>query len=679
MFTCPHCNRQYKHRPTLVRHLQTHADKPITHDCPHCAFKFQRRDVLQQHIRAVHEQPAHVVPDTPPLPPSEFKCPHCTVTFTRKNNRASHIKNFHPFAVEKRKLEEEEGESPVPKKKRKADETPKGKKRRRAKKNLLGLDDEGEEPPTFDSDDAEINAVLTANWDSLKSHTRVTDVSTFINVRWSENEVPDFEAALTPFFENSKNKVKVQASHGFVLKKTMESEEEDDEDEDGSTGNYRYFHSSDRNAGLYERPRVIGNSADFQELIGSLTDTDHLEVCRQERPSSKFTVDRITNTSFVIYPIREHPIGDGESPLPAYLMNKKGLVTLVKGMHGNDIYHDRKCFFRCLALYKNVKKDPQALEKRTDEYLQMFMERMKINHFDGVRMSELKVCERLFDVTIEVFEFEENLEDEPVLTCVRRSPCKNKHKPLQLLKYKDHFSYIKNIGHVTKSFMCAKCTGLFKRNCALTRHEPTCDGTSQRNTYVTGVYRPQPTPLETLRENGIDVDPGAVFPYRATFDFESYFEKNDLPKTKKENAKTFVTARHVPLSVSVCSNVPSFTDPKFLVNEGSEQDLIDAFVAYLQEISAKSFRLLKEQYAAAYDQLAVRQTAEEESPDARVGQSAQCLKKTLDAYLLELPVVGFNSGSYDLNVVKSTLNQEPSYIRQIVAWSALLLLVIWLF
>ena len=31
------------------------------------------------------------------------------------------------------------------------------------------------------------------------------------------------------------------------------------------------------------------------------------------------------------------------------------------------------------------------------------------------------------------------------------------------------------------------------------------------------------------------------------------------------------------------------------------------------------------------------------------------------------------------NVVKSTLDKSPSYMRQIVAWSALLLLVIWLF
>ena len=272
-------------------------------------------------------------------------------------------------------------------------------------------------------------------------------------------------------------------------------------------------------------------------------------------------------------------------------------------------------------------------------------------------MSDLKECERVFDLPIEVFQFDETDSQievaRPALKCIRRS--EKAGKPLQLLKYKEHFAFIKNIGYLTKSFLCDPCGRLFKQNYLLRRHEKVCDGTNQRNTYATGVYSPQLTPLETLHQNGIDLDPKAVFPYRATFDFESYFEKNDLPKTKKENSKTATTARHVPLSVSVCSNVPSFTEPKFMRNRGSEQELIDGFVSYLEDIAAHSFLLLKEQYDDVYNQLADRQAAEEENPEKRIGQSAKTLKNTLDAYLMEMPVVGFNSGSYDLNLIKSTL------------------------
>ena len=657
MYLCPHCAKQYRHKTNLNRHLKSHLNVRA-HECPRCDSKFDRKDHLLGHIRAVHERPAHECPrcdskfdqqdqlqrhiyvvHEQPASLSSFQCPHCPVAFTRKDNLTAHVKKFH---TEKRKRVEDD--SPVAKKKQK----------RHAKKRTAHLADEGEEPSVDNvDDDDEVNTLLRENWSSLKTHTRVNNHSTFINVRWTGDSTPNFAEALTPFFEKSKQKFKIQASHGFVLKKNVPRDEEAAEADDVE-GNYRYFHSSERNAGLFERPVVVGNSAEFQNLMTSLSEKDHLEVCRQERPNSKYIVDRITNTSFVLYPMHEHPIGDGERPLPDFILNNKGLVTLVKGGRGVDLYADRKCFFRCLALHKGGKR--KALETRANEFLQTFTNEPE--RFEGVRMSELSACEKMFDVTIEVFSFDEELEAEPVLKCVRRSERSNKQKPLQLLKHREHFSYIKNIGQLTKSFMCVKCTRLFKQNSKLTRHEPTCNGTNQRNTFATGVYRPQLTPLETLHENGIELDPGAVFPYRATYDFESYFEKNDLPKTKKENSKTTVTARHVPLSVSVCSNVPSFTEPKFMRNRGSEQELIDDFVSYLEKIAAHSFILLKDQYADAYAQLDARLASEEQDPDSRIGQSARSLKNTLDAYLAELPVVGFNSGSYDLNLIKSTIFQR---------------------
>ena len=640
-FSCNICEKKFKHKKHLKRHIQTHAENQITHTCTHCKATFNRVDNLTRHVRLVHS------PLVSSASPS-YKCDHCPASFLVPENLNKHIKKFH--AAEKRKQEENDDLA-----------GPKKKKPRRAKNRLEYLDDEAEEPLTFDHDDVELNKIFKENWTSIKTHTRVLKKTTFINVRWTGDSPPDFEAALLPFFRNSQFKFKIQASHGFVLKKNVPSDEATSDDDDNDTNgddedksNYRYYHSSERNAGLYEKPRVIGNSADFRALIASLTDTDHLERCRQERPNSKWSVDQITNTSFVIYPLPDHPIGDDGIELPDFILNAKGLNTLVNSANGKNLLNDKKCFFRALALFKGG-KNPRAVERDADTYSKTFMQATKYAQLEGVRLRDLNTCERVFDVAIEVFEFEEVKVERPALKCIRRS--EKKEKPLQLLKYKEHFSYIKNIGYLTKSFVCDPCGRLFKRNCDLSRHEKVCDGTNQRNTYATGVYRPQLTPLETLKQNGINVDPGAVFPYRATFDFESYFEKNDLPK---ENSKTKTTARHVPLSVSVCSNVPTFTEPKFLVNKGSTQDLMDAFVAYLEAISTHSFSLLREQYSDVYDQLAERQAAENEDPDSRIGESADKLKKTLDAYLSELPVVGFNSGSYDFNLIKAQVFERLS-------------------
>ena len=92
-------------------------------------------------------------------------------------------------------------------------------------------------------------------------------------------------------------------------------------------------------------------------------------------------MDSITNTSFNIYPLSDHPIGDNETQIPAYLKKKRGLNTLVQGLRGKDLYRDRKCFFRALALKKVEKK----------------MRKKRRKDFQDVKMCELAEYERLPD------------------------------------------------------------------------------------------------------------------------------------------------------------------------------------------------------------------------------------------------------------------------------------------
>ena len=60
---------------------------------------------------------------------------------------------------------------------------------------------------------------------------------------------------------------------------------------------------------------------------------------------------------------------------------------------------------------------------------------------------------------------------------------------------------------------------------------------------------------------------------------------------------------HVPLSVSVCSNVPGYQEPKCFVSEGEPNQILEEFVKYLTKISTKSSFLLRQQYAAVFEAL----------------------------------------------------------------------------
>ena len=133
---------------------------------------------------------------------------------------------------------------------------------------------------------------------------------------------------------------------------------------------------------------------------------------------------------------------------------------------------------------------------------------------------------------------------------------------------------------------------------------------------------------------------------------------------KKHDAKTKYTSKHVPLSVSICSNVPTFQNPVYFISDGDPQDLVNKMVDHLELISDHSYRLLREDFADVYNQLDQREVEEEKGESTKTGLTAKQLRHKLDAYLHELPVVGFNSSNYDLKVIKPYFFQRVANLAQ---------------
>ena len=72
------------------------------------------------------------------------------------------------------------------------------------------------------------------------------------------------------------------------------------------------------------------------------------------------------------------------------------------------------------------------------------------------------------------------------------------------------------------------------------------------------VYHTAKTVFDRLEDEGIDVpEENRYFPYRATYDIEVMLQ----PTNKRRSKKLEWTSHHVLLSVSVCSNVPTYTEP----------------------------------------------------------------------------------------------------------------------
>ena len=152
------------------------------------------------------------------------------------------------------------------------------------------------------------------------------------------------------------------------------------------------------------------------------------------------------------------------------------------------------------------------------------------------------------------------------------------------------------------------------------------------------------------------------YPYRATFDFECWFDTEQLPS---DSDQVHWVARHVPLSVSVASNVPGHERLKCLVTNGDTNKLVIDMMAILISMSDAAYDSIKDSYENVLEQLAEAMTQWDEQEETTRAADDKKSRRTKNPYkklmgqlygwMRQLPVVGFNSGKYDLNVVKQFL------------------------
>ena len=191
-----------------------------------------------------------------------------------------------------------------------------------------------------------------------------------------------------------------------------------------------------------------------------------------------------------------------------------------------------------------------------------------------------------------------------------------------------------------------------------------------RRIYPGGLYQPSLSVFQRLDDEGFAViEDLRYYPYRATFDFECYFNDERLPS---DSDKLQWSARHVPLSVSVASNVPGHEDAQCYVTNGDSDKLVEDMMAHLITLSDAAYESLLPSYkdvmaclkeqASMWDEVAATAHDDDENGKKTVNPY-KALEKQLQAWLHQLPVLGFNSGKYDLNTIKRFF--VPLLIRNI--------------
>ena len=259
---------------------------------------------------------------------------------------------------------------------------------------------------------------------------------------------------------------KINLSFGFILRNT-------------ETEAVQYHHASANNNLVFEQPFLVSNREDLERLYEEISKIDFLQWVRQQRPNSKCVVDLVTNVTWFVWKIREHPIGRGKN-LPANIAENRGIDALENDSNTGKPYEDHLCFFRCLALHNGC--HTKNLERDTKYYYEQYREAgLGKKKFHGVKLSELDDLEKLFEVNIQVYRLapiqthSEDEDDEEhradiTATLLRRSLRKHE-STLYLNLYENHFSYIKDLARYSKSFCCSRCGKYWKRAHNLRQHE----------------------------------------------------------------------------------------------------------------------------------------------------------------------------------------------------------------
>ena len=620
-----------------------------------CDATFDIWDDLQDHVRSVcrlsSSRSRSRSSSSNRKQTTVYSCAKCGMTYNKRVNLTRHVRN-------ECTADDDDTTPPSPKISIREDTTP---------NHPLVTDADPIDPPArlpfADNLSSELLDVVRAHWSTIRTRVTRGPLQCRYDYRVTTLDTTVLEPSLSNVFQEQTNAFKINLSYGFVLRNK-------------NTGQYKYYHPSCNCCGRYlDEPSLITNSKDFDKFLERIRETDVLQWAINQRPDSAWVCELVTNVTFFVNRIIDHPIGCvGMTDLPMYIKRNKAVIALDTEPQYSKRYNDNLCLFRCLALHRGCER--RRLEPAVETlYATYAQDGVPMAAFAGVTMDDLYRVETTFETNVCVYslvkpdgdEAEEEDGGKSTAELVRRSVCKYPDT-LYLNLHGTHFSYIQDRRMYCHSYRCRKCgDSLWKDAWHLRNHESTCTG-GVRRVYPGGVYHSTPSVFERLADENIRVAEALqYYPYRATFDFECWFDTEHLPA---DSAQVHWVARHVPLSVSVASNVPGHEQVTCIVTDGDVNKLVSTMMTVLQAMSEAAYDKIKDSYDHVLEQLAEEVTKwdarEEAARDAaareageKKGRAATNPYKTLMGqmygWMRQLPVVGFNSGKYDLNAIKQFL------------------------
>ena len=489
------------------------------------------------------------------------------------------------------------------------------------------------------------------------------------------------EEKLDRVLDKLKCVAKLNLALGFILKNIED-------------GEFKYFYAHDNNT-LLDQSKLVSNKDDMAKLKEIFKKTDVIESCTKERSNTKWRSFRLTNLTIFAALLRDIPMGCKDAVLLESLLRNPSTNRLTFERNTRQPYKDNFCLFRALALHLHGNA---RLEEETSKLFNLFLvnsANLDPSKFQGVCLDHIPSVGGI--VGINIFIYDIDLIDDAMVGELARRSIKKYEKNVQLIRYNSHICYVDNNNALFRAFRCPTCDTYFQNTGNLERHSVRCSK-RVKHIYQKIVYQLRETLFDKLDSFNIQyTDDQKLFTNLAVFDFESIC----IPEEKLKNTETTTwIAKYVPIPVSISSNL--IAEPLFLCNS-NPRDLVESFIDAVEGLATKSkaqmkFKFLEIETAIKSKLTRTLESLNEghyrnqrvfefedhcfEDDNEEKDASTQFLQmqknqliefqEHLERYCNLLPVFGFNSAKYDINLIKSYLlpilinekNMEPTVIKK---------------
>ena len=609
--TCPQCNKRCSTAHGLRRHLQWH-------DKAHQANESLEVSPLKAKDRT-RRFPASTVRPTPPIVktalrprPLQFRCRRCTEVFTNRHDLYLHGRQQHYNQM---------GGAlhPLP----------------------WGRD----EQLPWDGDNA-LQEVYEANSSHILDNHHLGPIHSVYNFPLTNDvDLNQLVRMGEDIYRQQQRAFRLNLVFGTILQNRV-------------TGRYRYFVPYNNN-GIFERPLYISRRADLRRLRRELERKDILTELLRNRPDTQWIPVLVTNVHFVVTETH-YPIGQGL--LPEYLLKKDSLYPLIKNQHSGKLYKDNLCAFRCLALHLGY--EIRCIDGPANQLFRQWSDLSK-EEFEGLTFEDFPQFETRFTVNLEVYSL---AEDGYAHSIYKSRGLQSSTMYVNL--YENHMSFIRDFSMYAQKYQCKTCQRHFGHAGHLHRHQKICLNKT-KFVYPGGFHQAKESIFDQLDQFEIRVpEKERTFPWFVCYDFEALLQKIQEQPTDMLQW----THKHMPVSVSICSNVEGYLDPVCLV-DGDQDKLVQSMVSVMNQIALRVNELAKEKWDWVLEAIdaklnessedtEVDSSSEDElcdethQDDSQTKKSSHPLQKiygNMETYMAQVPVIGFNSAKYDVNLIKRCL------------------------